>query len=204
MSGGEPSRKTERFSYYARLSKVAQRIYDASDAVGSVELSDAGPPRDAHRDLVEQLTREDRRGAARAAQRLAHAICDTCRVPRLLVKVLSRRPKDDSSELHGLYVREEAAVAVISVWMRTAERRQVVKPRTFVRTLLHELVHHLDYELLKLKDSFHTRGFYRREASLYRQLALAPADRGNLPQPPRARALSNQEPPRQLLLFESR
>jgi hypothetical protein len=54
--------------------------------------------------------------------------------------------------------------------MRTAQRHQVVRFRTFLRTLLHELCHHLDYELLELPDSFHTDGFYRRESSLLRQL----------------------------------
>jgi hypothetical protein len=54
--------------------------------------------------------------------------------------------------------------------MRTAQRRQVVKFRTFLRTLLHELCHHLDYELLRLADSFHTEGFYKRESSLLRQI----------------------------------
>jgi len=46
----------------------------------------------------------------------------------------------------------------------------VVKFRTFLRTLLHELGHHLDYEMLGLPDSFHTEGFYKRESSLLRQL----------------------------------
>ncbi len=45
--------------------------------------------------------------------------------------------------------------------------------RTFVRTLLHELCHHLDYELLKLDDSFHTEGFFKRESSLFKQLVSA-------------------------------
>ena len=42
--------------------------------------------------------------------------------------------------------------------------------RTFLRTLLHELCHHLDYELLDLDDSFHTEGFFKRESSLFKQL----------------------------------
>jgi hypothetical protein len=54
--------------------------------------------------------------------------------------------------------------------MRTAQRAQVVKFKTFLRTLLHELCHHLDYEHLKLEESFHTEGFYKRESSLLRQL----------------------------------
>lgn len=55
-------------------------------------------------------------------------------------------------------------------WMRTARRHQAVRFRTFLRTLLHELRHQLDYELLALPDSFHTEGFYKRESSLLRQL----------------------------------
>jgi len=38
------------------------------------------------------------------------------------------------------------------------------------RTQLHERCDHLDYELLRLPDSFHTDGFHRRESSLLRQL----------------------------------
>ncbi|MBK8019762.1 MAG: SprT-like domain-containing protein [Betaproteobacteria bacterium] len=32
-------------------------------------------------------------------------------------------------------------------------------PRTFLRTLLHELCHHLDYEMFRLEETFHTEGF---------------------------------------------
>ena len=56
--------------------------------------------------------------------------------------------------------------------MRTAKRKQVVAVKTFLRTLLHELCHHLDYTLLELDDSFHTEGFFRRESSLFTQLFL--------------------------------
>ena len=54
--------------------------------------------------------------------------------------------------------------------MRTAQRRQVVAFRTFLRTFVHEVCHHLDYELYELRESFHTQGFFQRESSLYRQL----------------------------------
>ena len=54
--------------------------------------------------------------------------------------------------------------------MRTARHKRVVAFRTFLRTLLHELGHHLDYDLLELKDSYHTEGFFKRESSLFKQL----------------------------------
>jgi hypothetical protein len=57
--------------------------------------------------------------------------------------------------------------------MLTAKRGQVVAFKTFLRTLLHEICHHLDYAYLKLDDSFHTDGFYKRESSLFYQIGGA-------------------------------
>ncbi len=52
----------------------------------------------------------------------------------------------------------------------TAQLRKVVAFRTYVRTRLHELNHHLDIDLLELEDSFHAEGFYKRKSSLFKQL----------------------------------
>ncbi len=57
--------------------------------------------------------------------------------------------------------------------MLTAKRGQVVAFKTFLRTLLHEICHHLDYTLLDLPDSFHSRGFYKRESSLFHQIGAS-------------------------------
>jgi hypothetical protein len=54
--------------------------------------------------------------------------------------------------------------------MRTARHARVVAFRTFLRTLLHELGHHLDLTLLGLPQSFHTDGFFKRESSMFHQL----------------------------------
>ena len=72
----------------------------------------------------------------------------------------------------GLYEPDEVTggIARITVWMRTARKEQVVKFRTFLRTLLHEVCHHLDYEHYELDETFHTEGFYARESSLMRDL----------------------------------
>jgi hypothetical protein len=60
--------------------------------------------------------------------------------------------------------------------MRTVHYKRVVAFRTFVRTLLHEVGHHLDYTYLKLEDSFHTEGFFKRESSLFYQLVPREAE----------------------------
>ena len=66
--------------------------------------------------------------------------------------------------------------AHIPVWMRTAARKDVVAFKTFLRTLIHELCHHLDYELHELSETFHTEGFYKRESALTSALLRAEQD----------------------------
>lgn len=163
------------FDYYERLSEKDKRIYDASDAVATLPLAEIGDIRAAALALEGALAAEDRRAAAKAAQALSDAICRDLDVAPAKVKVLSRRPSDDESTLHGLYVREDDEVPVIRVWMRTAAHKRVVRYKTFLRTLLHEVLHHLDYEHLGLEDSFHTQGFFRRESSLVSQVLGTPS-----------------------------
>jgi len=54
--------------------------------------------------------------------------------------------------------------------MRTAVNERIVAFKSFLRTILHELGHHLDYHRFALEDSLHTRGFYARESSLCGQI----------------------------------
>ena len=103
-------------------------------------------------------------------QHLVDELTREFEVPSVRVSVLAVRPSDAESELHGLYEPQEDKAAVISIWMRTAQRRQVVKFKTFLRTLIHELCHHFDYELFRFAETFHTEGFYKRESSLLKSL----------------------------------
>jgi hypothetical protein len=84
--------------------------------------------------------------------------------------VLAVRPQLEDAELHGLYTQELDGAPRIRLWMRTAKKKRVVAFRTFLRTLLHELCHHLDFTLLELSESYHTEGFFKRESSLFHQL----------------------------------
>ncbi len=190
-----------RFSYYQRLSAADRRIYRASDAAPDIALPDAAALRPLALALATALVSERRAAVQSAAARLCAGITHQLGAPPLRVQVLSRRPSNAEGELHGLYTSaDDDEPARIQVWMRTAEQRRVVAYRTFLRTLLHEMCHHLDLELLELGDTFHTEGFFRRESSLCRQLAApaARAARRAVPAPP-APALRS----RQLSLFDS-
>jgi len=166
------------FSYYDRLSARDRAVYRDSDAVTSVSLPGAASLHPAVAELREALAGEDRAAVEAAAGRLALGMTRALGVPPVAIAVLAVRPSSSWGELHGLYTREPGRRARIQLWMRTVRHKRVVAFRTFLRTLLHEVGHHLDYELLKLRESFHTEGFFRRESSLFRQLvpeaAVAP------------------------------
>jgi hypothetical protein len=159
------------FSYYQRLSIRQRRIYDRSDSIPRLALPDPESLRPLVGEVAAALESESRVTTERASQRLAAGIHQRFDVPPVELRVLAARPSRTWGELHGLYEfgggRERPR---ITLWMRTAQRRQVVAFRAYLRTLLHEVCHHLDYALLKLPDSFHTQGFYQRESSLFHQL----------------------------------
>jgi hypothetical protein len=165
------------FSYYARLSPRQKLIYQQSDAVPWVALPDAPALLPLVEALGLALADEDRKELEGACQRLADAIFAQLGVSRVRLRVLAARPSKSWGELHGLYDPTEGRdKIVITLWMRTARLKRVVAFRTFLRTFLHEIGHHLDYEYLSLADSFHTQGFYQRESSLLKQ--LVPTERG--------------------------
>ena len=173
-----------RFSYYDRLSAQSKRTYRRSDEIRSVALPDAPSLVALARAIEPALAGESRAAVERACQALVDAINAQLATPPVTVRILERRPANSYGELHGLYDPDEVTggVAKITLWMRTAQRVQVVKFRTFLRTLVHEVCHHLDYELYQLAETFHTEGFYARESAMVRELLGEPVDsrlRGN-------------------------
>ena len=159
------------FDYYKRLSASRQSIYRQSDAIIAVTLPDAGILRPPAQALVAALKSEDRTTVQRLSQQVTDGIIGQMQVPLLRIQVLAVRPSDDWGELHGLYLPEEdGKPAKIQLWMRTAKHKRVVAFKSYLRTLLHEICHHLDYEFYKFPETFHTEGFYNRESSLFHQL----------------------------------
>ena len=158
------------FAYYQRLSARDRAIYRLSDAVTSVTLPRPGELTSLVGELRLALESEQRASVEAASATLATGLARQLDLPPVRVEVLAVRPSADWGELHGLYTREAGRTPRIQLWMRTAHHKRLVAFRTFLRTLLHEMGHHVDYERLELADSFHTEGFFRRESSLFHQL----------------------------------
>jgi DinB superfamily len=158
------------FAYYARLSRRAQAVYRQSDKVDEVRLPRPADLRTRVEALEMALAAEDRAATQRASERLILGLTEALGMPTVRVEVLAARPHARWGELHGLYTATRGSAPKIQLWMRTAKQRRVVAFRTYLRTLLHEVGHHIDYTFLRLADSYHTEGFYKRESSLFHQL----------------------------------
>jgi uncharacterized damage-inducible protein DinB len=160
------------FAYFNRLTRRQQAIYLESDGIVTVPLPQAARLQPLVTALARALESGDRAHTESSAQRLVLGLGAALGAPPARVKVLAARPHAGWGELHGLYetTHRAAEPPVITLWMRTARQKRVVAFRTFLRTLLHEVGHHVDYTLLRLGDSFHTQGFYARESHLFHQL----------------------------------
>ena len=111
------------------------------------------------------------------SQKIVDHVCSELNIRSIRVNVHGVRPSDEDGELHGLYTQYDGGSAQdsIQVWMRTAKLKNPVAFRTFLRTLLHELCHHLDYVYLRFGESRHTDAFFSRESKLFHSLTAKPA-----------------------------
>jgi len=167
------------FGYYARLTRAQQAIYRRSDAITEIRLPHHASLHPLVSALEQALLTENRDTTAAATDQLVSGLARALGAPPVRVEVLAARPHARWGELHGLYTAERGRTPKIQLWMRTAKQRRVVAFRTYLRTLLHEVGHHLDYTVLRLPDSLHTEGFYKRESSLFHQ--LVPTRRDAMP-----------------------
>ena len=167
-----------RFDYFHQLSRRDQAVYRRCDAIKTVDLPAWSlPPLRTLAARLQPALRDDKRVVvAKVCNDLVAGICAALEAPLVPVTVKSVRPSNHAGELHGLYTLHEDGRCKVEVWMRTAQQSRVVAYKTFLRTLLHEVCHHLDYSHYELTNSYHCEGFFCRESDLVRKLA-APTEK---------------------------
>jgi hypothetical protein len=159
--------------FFYRLAPRDQKIYLRSDAIDRFDFA-AGPTALALAEgVVAALEGGSVAATGRAAQALVAELCRLAGVRVVPIEVKGVRPRNQRGELHGIFYPEAPRIVL---WTHTALRHDVVKPKTFLRTLMHELTHYFDYAVFRLGNSYHTRGFFKRESFLVR--AILPSEYG--------------------------
>lgn len=126
---------------------------------------------------------DDHRERMRLAQLLIDDLDGVAGLPPCRVTVADRAQahRHDGQRLqsktYGYYqcAFSDGAVANarIRIYHRTAVRQQVISPKVFLNTVLHEWMHHFDFAGLGLDRSPHTAGFYARLRALAEALDVA-------------------------------
>src|SRR5207244_2176639 len=94
-----------------RLSRAQQRIYDRSNATGTIPLRATPRLYQAVGALPAILLSADRARVERVAQAIADEISGALHVPRVRVMVSGTRPSNKRGELHGLYTPTNGGTA---------------------------------------------------------------------------------------------
>lgn len=103
------------------------------------------------------------------AETLLKYLCDKFKINNVTLMVTNRpRPQRGRGQIGGWYVVNEKKIIIYNT---TAKTNKTISIKTFYDTLLHEFIHHYDYEVIGLTDSLHTTGFYKRITDLKNKLS---------------------------------
>ena len=108
------------------------------------------------------------------SEELLDELCDGSKVDIVKLKISNTKQYHKKSKgrvamkRYGYY---RIAGNYIYIQNLTAVRGQILAPKTFLNTLLHEWMHHYDIHRLKI-NSIHSKGFYERINDLKIKLKL--------------------------------
>ena len=106
-------------------------------------------------------------------QKLIDNICRSLKIPRVRLRVFEERQPHKlrggklAYKLYGVYHCDSALIEIANL---TSIRKQVVAGKTFLDTLIHELMHHIDRKFLRIPSTPHSPGFYARIEDLKTKL----------------------------------
>lgn len=139
--------------------------YEKSNALTEIDFKVSGRAKRLARQILLAQGHEERQ---RLSHFLGNEIAYNANIERVAIEITNtkqwhkRRGARLAVKRYGAYYPRTKR---ISIQNKTAVQAKVLAPKTFLDTLLHEWMHHYDYERLRL-NSIHTKGFYERIRSL--------------------------------------
>jgi len=149
-------------------SRSAERDYERSNMILALDyVPSPGTCR-----LAQQLLEIDPPRRGPLSQKLLDAMAKELKVPCVCLHFHDKPQKHKTSggrltyKEYAYYDPEDG----ITVYNKTAVRQKYLAPKAYLDTIVHEFLHHLDYELLNLDHTYHTQGFYSRLGDLMGKL----------------------------------
>lgn len=153
----------------SNMMAMPRSAYERSKAVETIAWQQHPVARSLALKLLEESAAPSRQAIGQA---LLDVLNDAAGLPPCRLAVADRpqkhRKREGRLELktYGYYRCDwdggEARRGTIRIYNLTAIRQQILSPKVFLETLLHEWVHHYDFAGLRLDRSPHTSGFFAR------------------------------------------
>ena len=140
--------------------RAAERDYARSNVILQLDYV----PSIEARQLTSQLLEIEPGARGPLSQKLLDCMAYELKVPKVQLKLLDV-PQKHALKNGKLTYKEYAHYnpnGSIVIYNKTAVRKKYLASKAYLDTLIHEFLHHLDYELLKLNHTYHTKGFYSR------------------------------------------
>lgn len=153
------------------MANSGQANYVRSNAVTTVDVAVNETAKHLARKLLGAVNAADRQ---RLGEALLDALADAAQIDICALKVSDTRQSHrrvGGRTVFKQYGYYRPQSKYIYIQNRTAVRGQILAPKSFLETLLHEWLHHYDYQVLKLQ-SIHTAGFYARLRDLKQRLNI--------------------------------
>lgn len=154
-------------------SRAAERAYERSNLILQLDYA----PSNEAKQLTSELLNIDPPLRGRISQALIDRLVLELKVPEVRVKFLDQ-PQKHSRKDGRLTYKEYAHYdpeGSITIYNKTAVREKHLASKAYLDTLIHEFLHHLDYELLQLSHTYHTKGFYSRLGDMLAKLRNLPS-----------------------------
>lgn len=150
------------------MSAAAERDYHRSNLILQIDYQ----PSPAARKAAARILEGDPDGREAPSVELLDRMARELKVPPVELIFLNK-PQKHRRRNGRLTYKEYAHYDPdkgITIYNKTAVREKHLAPKSYLDTLVHEFLHHLDYELLKLRHTYHTKGFYSRLGDLMLKL----------------------------------
>jgi hypothetical protein len=123
-----------------------------------------------HKEYNKLLSSKTYQERYETSQELLSYLCKKFKVSSVPFKLLNapqRMLRGNTTKVYGFYKPQRQT---ITIYYLTAKTHKELAIKTHINTLIHEFIHHYDFEVLKLTTSPHTRGFYMRLSDLENKL----------------------------------
>lgn len=144
--------------------------FTRSNKIPALEYQPKARERELTRKLIASTSASEREALG---QKLLDNICRSLKISRARLRVFEERQPHKlrggrlAYKLYGVYHCDSAVIEIANL---TSIRKQVVAGKTFLDTLVHELMHHIDRKFLRIPSTPHSPGFYARIEDLKAKL----------------------------------